>query len=234
MAPPGRRAFSLIEVMVAIALLTIAMSGLIGAIANLSHWDRAERDVSQVQLLAQVMAERIQGGTWANLGQTIEPWSWHRREVPRPGRPAPVVPPLTETDTTAMVINGQSVQVNNLVALGILAAPTGLRNLKVYLEYYRSDAVSAAGGEMVLRPATTYDGTAHPALIFPWRASTATDADMGFPENPDAAAADHINLAIDPLTGTQNNDAVIVRIAVQWEVEPGDIRTHQVLVARRQ
>ena len=224
----------MIEVMVSIAVLLIAVMGILGAIGNLNRWDNSERDVNQVQQLARVMAERIQGGTWANLGQTIEPWSWHRRQVPRPGKTTTKVPPLTETDTTTQTINGQSLQVNNLIGLGIIASPTGLKNLKVFIEYYRNDAVAASGGEMALRPSVTYNSVTYPALIFPARASTGADVDMGFPEDPDVASSDHINLAIDPITNTTNNDAVIVRIAIQWEIDGGVTRTHQILLARRQ
>jgi len=121
---PRRDGFTLLEVMIVVAIMSTCLAAMIGQIYTLNQAQQATRQMARVQELAQVMAERIQGAAWVRLGTTSEPWSWHRRDDP-----AAANPPLSEFAADPN---------HNLATLGLIQERSGLANVRVHLEYYRN------------------------------------------------------------------------------------------------
>ncbi len=116
------RGLTLVEVMIALVVLVVAIGAMLSTIVNLDHAHRAAKETATAQRLAQVMVERFQGASWHSLGQTAQPWSWHRRDDA-----AALNPPLTDDNADPA---------SSLQALGILDGSSGLAGLRVYVEYY--------------------------------------------------------------------------------------------------
>ncbi len=88
------RAFTIMEVMVSMVILAIVMSAVISGLYSTNMAHRANREMAKVREIAQVMAERIMGAAWGNLGRKMaipgsNGWSWHRRASPAFGATAP-------------------------------------------------------------------------------------------------------------------------------------------------
>jgi len=236
-----RAGLSLVEVLMSVAILVTVLAAAFTGLFNLHSAQQTAHEYSVAQRTAQIIAERIMGATWSKLGQEVEPWSWHRRSAPRALRvdggalttatpptysnnSSPRNPPMTETAANA----------SNLIALGLVSGPTGVRDLTVYVEYYDMNAMNRAGTDLVLRGG---GGTAANVLIFPPRApANAAEAgvDFGLPESWNTVETDHLDLTRDAATGDQINEAVLVRILVTWSPAIGGTRRHQLLIARKQ
>ncbi len=173
---PDRAAFSLIEVMIAVAILGFALMTMLGNIGTLSGAHQFNQETAKAQEIAQILAERIHGAKFTLLGTIDHPWSWQRRET----GPA-AHPPLTETDLTTglaaypVVYAGAPRYVHNLRVRPVEATPTdrgvgfvrvatGLENLRVYLEYYQPGATST-GATWAVRQAFLYPDLATPSSI---------------------------------------------------------------------
>ncbi|HYE04460.1 MAG TPA: hypothetical protein VEL07_02960 [Planctomycetota bacterium] len=115
------RGLTLVEVMIALVVLVVAIGAMLSTIVGLDQAHRAAKETATAQRIAQVMVERFQGASWHSLGQTAQPWSWHRRDDA-----AALNPPLTDAGDPA----------SSLQALGILDGPSGLAGLRVHVEYY--------------------------------------------------------------------------------------------------
>jgi len=148
----GRRGFSLLEVVIAMAIMSVALFAAAGNIMSLNQAHAAQREEAAVQVIANQIIERIMGATFAQLGQSIAPtiqadqnaWSWQRRATPLPAAAAiafgqvtggiawttPVNPPMAEYGSAAQYAT------QDLVQLGIEGSQSGISNLRVYVEYY--------------------------------------------------------------------------------------------------
>lgn len=118
-----KRGFSLVEVMIAVAILATVLTAMAGNIFTLHKAHESTKELAKAQEIAQVLAERAQGATWHSLGQTAQPWSWHRRVGAAADRPQPMTDVAADPN-------------NDLQSLGILSQPSGLADINVYLEYY--------------------------------------------------------------------------------------------------
>lgn len=132
---PSKEAFTLVEVMIAVAVLTVGMFGVLSMIPILSKTRDSALELVTARQLAATIAERIQGSAWKELGgtttQTTGAFNVNAWSLPRYRDTAvPVNPPLTENDPDPN---------NSLISCAILSQRTGVPDLKVYLEYY--DAV---------------------------------------------------------------------------------------------
>lgn len=125
-----RMGFTLIEVMIAMAVLTVGMFGVLSMIPTLSSARTLALEMVVARQVASSLAERIQGATWKELGGTqqnpgtynTEAWS-----LPRYREGTPINPPMTQNDINPY---------HNLISTGLLAQTAGVPDLKVYLEYY--------------------------------------------------------------------------------------------------
>jgi type II secretory pathway pseudopilin PulG len=215
----------MLEVMIAVAILASALS-MVGGVMYTLHQGRAAVDEEvKVQAIAQIMTERLQGARWDDLGRDLDSvpgrnaWSWHRRATRQVAySDTMVVPPLQEKAAAAT---------NDLIQQGILTEPSGVRELKVYVEYYQMKIVESVAD--LLSQSTNRD----PQQI--WKAAVGDpvygtspsestimgDRDIFLPEDPDV-----LNLgATDP--------AIVMRVLISWESAVGGTRWHEVVIARR-
>jgi prepilin-type N-terminal cleavage/methylation domain-containing protein len=187
--------FSLIEVMIAVAILATVLTAMAGNIFTLHKSHTATKELAKAQEIAQALAERVQGATWHSLGQTSEPWSWHRRE----GAAMPMPQPMTD----------RAVDPNNdLQGMGIIGEPSGIADSKVYLEYYLMsafvDPTSAAW--MVGTRAAWQARRADPAF-----ALTQDPAAMYLTEVTDAVIVRVVVTWTSTIGGTQRHEIMFAR-----------------------
>jgi len=226
----ARVGFSLLEVMIAIAILATALSVAIGTIYTL-HQGRAALDEElKAQAIAQVMVERLQGASWDSLGKYIDDvpghnaWSWHRRATKQlvflPSMDPNVTPPMQEKALRPD---------DDLIALGILSAPSGVRNLKVYLEYYQIKLVESVNERMIADATLDARRIWWDAVGDPIQGKTptndlGTDVEIYLPEDPNVFNLRNLRSV---------NDPVLMRILINWESSVGGTRWHEVVVSRR-
>lgn len=223
-----RQGFSILEVMIAVAILATALAAAGGAMYTM-HISRASLDEEvKVQGLAQAMAERLQGADWDSLGKTAHPWSWHRRATRQLVHDS-IGAPMDEITTN---------KANNLVDLGIVPTRTdekgnqirglGVRGLQVYLEYYQIRLIDTLAAAMAADP------TADPRQIWLKEVGNPT---LLVPTSPAGAGANDsaIFLTEDPADFdlSKIDPAVIMRVIIRWESSDGGTRWHEVMVARR-
>lgn len=205
---PSLAAFTLVEVMIAVAVLTIGMFGVLSMIPTLSKARESAVEMVIARQLAATIAERIQGTAWKDLGGTttqiggavnINAWSLPRYR----DKTVPVNPPLTETDPDPN---------NNLIACAILSQRAGVPDLKVYVEYY--DAARAGLRDAPDRK-SWYD-----ALIVAnrWPIS-----------NKIADFSDTLAQA------TLGTPTTVVRIIVTWREQNGSPQnSHEIFISRKE
>lgn len=257
-----RLALSLVEVLLSLAVLITAIIAVMGGLFTLHHWQQTEHEEAVAQRVVQGLAERVMGASWTQLGAVDQPWSWHRREVPRLTRangstldhngaldwrtmPLPIGEAAAATGNSPryppMTLEAQQAQ-NDLVRLGILDRGTAgtLRDLRVYVEYYAADALETSGADLILRGGQGL-GSSHGGLIqwrvaYPPRVMTLAEqaVDRGLPEDADPASTDHFNPSQDPLTGLRNDQPLLVRVLATWTSSAGGPRRHELVFARRQ
>jgi prepilin-type N-terminal cleavage/methylation domain-containing protein len=207
-----KKGFSLLEVMISLAVLATVSSALISGLYTLDMSKRASKEASQVQELAHSLAERVLGAQWDWLGkdrpddasgaQLRGAWSWHRRANPRQPGVLPLNPPMTQEAAEPE---------NNLITQKLLGQKTGIDGLKVYLEYYR---MSALEQQLVASdPYATWKAIAVPTDL--------SAEPFIYPESPA-----EFDLA-------QTSDALVVRIYVLWNSVLGGTRQHEVILSRR-
>lgn len=129
-----RSGLSLLEVMIALAVLAIVMSSVGSGISQLSAAKRQADEESTVATLLRGWSERIVGAEWEWLGQdqiddpSRGAWSWPRMPS-REGVPvAGSHPPLTEGATDPLHDAGRVL---------LDGRRSGLADLRCHLEYYR-------------------------------------------------------------------------------------------------
>ena len=223
-----RDAFSLVEVMISIAMLATILAAVISGSYTLRRSQQASTEQTQVRELSDLVAERIMGASWDWIGRdrpdeetetqiingvatlvTITndyrrgAWSWHRRKKPLS---ASALPPLSE--------DPQAAPENHLQTVGLIKQPTGIRDLKLYVEYYTSD---------LLGTVFSTSGVNGPFTEWEKQASAATGADLSYilPEEP--ASFDL----------SKERRALVVRLLITWTSSAGGERQHQLVFARR-
>ncbi len=140
--------------MISVSILAVGLVTMIGTIYSLNAAHQGEREDAMVQQLANTMVERVMGSNFATLGQSVLPsvspdqnaWCWQRRATLLPSQVAlqfgqtdasgavltqPVHPPLMEN-----VPAGPNQATSDLLLLGVESSLSGLKGLRVYVEYY--------------------------------------------------------------------------------------------------
>jgi len=136
---------TMIELMIAVAIMAVALSAMLSGLFTLSQAHQSGKEMAKVQQIAQVFAERVQGATWHTLGTRAQPWSWHRREGAAVGMPQP----LREKAVNAA---------DDLQALGLISDASGLADLRVHLEYVTMPAlVDPTSGAWMVRTAKEWN-----------------------------------------------------------------------------
>lgn len=207
------QAFTLIEVMISVAVLATVLMAAFSGTYTLRQVQRANQEQSQVEELAASMAERVMGANWDWLGRSRpdEPgvyhkkgaWSWHRREKSQ------IYP---STDQRYLAENASNPD-HDLLAVGLLQQKTGIQDLKVYLEYYRAAALdevfNAGNGDA---PFQRWQAMQNDPILM---------RDYILPES---------ELVMDLREETK---AVVVRVLITWSGYLGGERRHELVFARR-
>lgn len=225
--PVPRLGLSMLEIMIAVAILATALSIMIGTIFTM-HQSRAAVDEEiKVQAIAQSLVERLQGARWDDLGKDIasypgrNAWSWHRRATKQvaysPTMDPSITPPMQDNATR---------DEDDLTKLGILTERSGVPGLQVYVEYYQMKAVEIVATRLKDNP-----------KLDPTKVWTALVGDPVTGTGPtDANSTDReIFLPEPPTTLDLSNldPAVVMRVLVRWESSVGGTRWHEVVIARR-
>lgn len=277
------RGFTLIEVMISLAILAISLTALASSIFSLQNGRQLINENRAATSVAQAVLERIQGEAWDRIGRV--PATWHRRETPTkdvtrfveeysdpdtlddfrhhpltdepsglnlyqyvqygsdPDRDGVFTPSPMSMDDLARddwglpyVTNGQRSAFNTsdsassgpavgafpaeiinkyntherynwLQFVGILDKPSGLNNLRVYVEYYRAE---------VMQNAPDYQT---------WLDQS--DDDLNILDQShnimDLTELDELNAK-----------SIVIRVNVVWTRRNGREANHELFVARRQ
>lgn len=128
-----RRALSLIEVMIAMAVLAVALSAAMSALASSVQSNAFAEDREKANDLARLLVERLQSLAWEDLmggSGPVDTWTAERFAFNAAG--AIDETGLSETD---------------LISEGVLERPSGLADTEIHIEYYRALATrqEAAG-----------------------------------------------------------------------------------------
>ena len=168
-----RGGFSLVEVMIAMAVLAVGIAGVIGQIPSLNGLRRESRVVAEGQTLLDDLAQRFASANFDQLRTSALPWSY-ARPIPNedgswPGGSAWLAPEQSWVrPMNAMVREpgGPSLDDyndgNNLMVQGFLKKETALSNVQVFIEYYRAmswfDSASTEPSDRTAYPATVFPG----------------------------------------------------------------------------
>ena len=137
------RAFTIMEVMISLTILAVGISAILSNMFTLKSARDAARDAAIVENLANELVERFSGARWEALGTPAIKWSLHRPFSASVGNP------LTDKD------DGSD---NSLITLGILRQPTGMKDLRVYIDYYRGMTELDAAGLPIVGKSGLMDG----------------------------------------------------------------------------
>ena len=121
----SRAAFSLIELMIALSILAIGIMAILGNYASMKSSRIAVSDETKIQSTVSSIAERLASEKFSTLG-TVGSWTSGRFfDVISTDRS-----PLTEFST---------IPLDNLISQGFELNPSGVSNLRVFIEFYRGE-----------------------------------------------------------------------------------------------
>ena len=196
------RGFTILEVMIALALLATASMTIMSNWAGLHDTRRTIQERQKAQAVLQGVAERLISLEGGALGTKAAPWSQGRffdrkakDDSARIGRA-----PLSETATA---------DADNLVRQGLVANGTGLTGLKIYIEYYRAvrDVSGTANGLLSTKDISSQAAESSEAM----RARFA-----------DRAIRDAVRIDADsPFSVLPADDPLIIRVLATWR-QPGE------------
>jgi prepilin-type N-terminal cleavage/methylation domain-containing protein len=142
-----RRGFSLIEVMIALTVLAIALTAILGNYLTLNQTRTDTNDRGAVAEIGRSILDRLiacdmraLGLATATSGGVAQPWSVPRYEGDTAPNPGP------------MRLDGPAA--DNPVDLGLLPSKVTIPNLAIYIEYYRG-----------LERISPVDGTTQPGVM---------------------------------------------------------------------
>ena len=121
---PIAHGFTIIEVMISLSIMAIGISAILSHMMTLKSVREASRDAVILENLVGELVERFSGSRWEVLGTTASKWSLPRPAIATAGAAGPMTDSIIPSD-------------NSLISLGILQKPTGIRDLKIYIDYYR-------------------------------------------------------------------------------------------------
>lgn len=197
---PSRSGLSLIEIMISLAILATVLASVSAGIFTLSQSKQSLNEELAVSDVLRLWSERLMGAEWDWLGRDRidDPvrgaWSWQRPEIGAAVLLPGDHPPLTETVATAT---------NNLSKLLLSDSPSGVRGLRLFLEYYRPEILDAG---LLTQPGAVGDQWSH--------------------------LRDTFRLT-PPIDLRVQQQAVVIRVLARWQTTGGTDRERELLFARR-
>lgn len=186
-AARSKLGFSLIEVTIALMVLSIAATGILSYFTTLYEMRKSNDNLAQVQALANEIIDRISAADDTILGDPVEaPWSQARYEDNVTGDR----PPLTATAADAQ---------DHFVGSGLMATLTSVSEVEVYIEYYQGLTRNNGG---VVTPGVMDAG-----------ATSVEDFRSNF-QSSTWRAARRLNPAARPTEQTSDNAPFVVRVIV--------------------
>ena len=119
-----RQAFTLLEIMISVALLATVLSSVVASTYTLHRSRQLAQEEAESQMLARLFVERIMAESYGNLHSTTVGALWKANYV---------------GDATAEPLTAQILKDKNIVE-----ELPALNELKVYLEYYPQSALETA------------------------------------------------------------------------------------------
>jgi prepilin-type N-terminal cleavage/methylation domain-containing protein len=154
-----RSAFSLIEVMIALSMLAIIITALFSQMFTLQQSSEFNRQQASIRSLTLAMTNAFMGIPFERLRTAAAPWSVARYCPPAtavnpPGDAIAVLledrtTPLTDVATASANDCLLRFTSTGAAGLGLLDAPTGLRDLRVWIEYYRGSEYDLSGDGII-------------------------------------------------------------------------------------
>ncbi len=149
----SRTAMSLIEVMVAMTILAVGILGIMSGISTIESVNRESQRQQSTQDVMLAIKTRLENCPWSDLRSASAPWSYGRYvaenavNVIRPlaRRTYDQAVPMTEDATMGENCLLPRTRDGSQEGLGILSAPSGLENLRVYVEWYRGNSYDVDG-----------------------------------------------------------------------------------------
>lgn len=222
--PHHRLGFSILEVMIASTVMAVAAMTLMGLHANLQIARQSSMAVNRINALGRSIVEQIVAREVADLGDNNSStlvWSRPRYQ------PAAGVPAAGSNGYNLPLTENAVLATDDLVKTGLITEPTGVRNLKVYIEYYFGASSGATGGKLGL-----YDDPAFNTAIqntgggidinstTKFRASMiGTTYRTTYRTSPSSA----------PVKQIQDNDNLLIRVVLTW----GDGQVMEFYTAKR-
>ena len=167
--PPGRKAVTLVEVMLAVTVLVVGIGAMTGQIASLASMRQSNFVDQEAQALISNLSERFSSANIAQLRTSALPWSY-ARPLPDNGAntwpggstwAAPEVAWVRPMNISMDPAKVDSADGNNLVKLGLANSDKKLVNPQVFVEYYRALTWFDTGS--TFNP-TTLDTTLNPLV----------------------------------------------------------------------
>jgi hypothetical protein len=200
---------------------------------TLRQVQRDAQDLARVEELASTLGERIMGANWDWLGrvrpdETVDgkpisyrngAWSWHRRQHGRAAGSPPAQGPLIEDSP---------IPDNDLVTVGLLPGKTGIPELKVYLQYYRIEALQNAF--VAGTGAAPFQAWNDLVLSVPARV-TGGDRSTSAAQVP--SSDEYIYPEGQAMDLHDETKAIAVRVVVTWRSTSGGRQSHELVFARR-
>jgi hypothetical protein len=210
---PGRAAgLTMIEIMLAVVVLTIGIMGVLSNIPTLNSARNLAIEMAQAQQIAAIMSERLMGTAWNDLGGQNSGNQWSLpRYAPDPDGDGTTVttlnPPLK--DNNAASAN------DDLVGLGILSQKSGVPDLKVYVEYYDGTAILGGVGSAVTPP---------------------TDRATFYARITNGTGVTNRMTTFSVSSGTSTTNNTVIRILITWRESANGVAAlrHELFLARKQ
>lgn len=203
--------FSMLEVMIALTVMVVSATTLMGLHANLQMARQSSIEVNRVNTLGRSIVEQIVAREASDIGDnTSVDLIWSRPRF-KPGSGVPVAGtggnnlPLSENAANAD---------DDLFKTGLITEPTGIRNLQVYIEYYFGASSGASGGKLGI-----FDDAAFTASML----NGAGKIDIKSPDKFRSGMSGtsyrntyRVNPNQAPAGQVQDNDNILVRVVLVW------------------
>lgn len=195
-----RSGLSLLEIIIALSILATVLASVSGGIFALTNSRQAIHEDLAVSDVMRLWSERLMGADWDWLGrQRVDDslqgaWSWQRPEVEAADLLPGDHPPLSEAAPAGL---------GNASTLLLSGSPSGVQDLRLFLEYYRPAVMDAC-------------------LVNP----------VGSTGDQWAQNRQAYRLA-PPIDLRQQSQAVVIRIVAHWRTMAGGQRQRELLFARR-